>query len=137
MSKTYAIGLISALAAATSSSSAFSDDSSSYSPFSFLTNQSGKAHPPPNAPSSQPSMAGDKPPPPPPPPKVRNDNPRTSSAGFDPEALERGAEALRKISKSPNSKEVWIWDVLEMGSVCFCVSLPGSDVFLYVWYWQY
>lgn len=109
MSKTYAIGLISALAAATSSSSAFSDDSSSYSPFSFLTNQSGKAHPPPNAPSSQPSMAGDKPPPPPPPPppKVRNDNPRTSSAGFDPEALERGAEALRKISKSPNSKEAF------------------------------
>ncbi|XP_044466599.1 ATPase family AAA domain-containing protein 3-like [Mangifera indica] len=107
MSKTYAIGLISALAAATSASSAFSDDSSSYSPFSFLTNQSSKAHPPPNAPSSQPSMAGDKPPPPPPPPKVRNDNPRTSSAGFDPEALERGAEALRKISKSPNSKEAF------------------------------
>ena len=38
--------------------------------------------------------------------RVRNDNPRTSSAGFDPEALERGAKALREISSSPNAKKV-------------------------------
>ncbi|XP_031248515.1 ATPase family AAA domain-containing protein 3-B-like [Pistacia vera] len=104
MSKTHAIGLISALAAATSTT-AFSDGPSNYSPFSFLTTQSGQSPPPPNAPPPQPSTAGDEPPPPP--PKVRNDNPRTSSAGFDPEALERGAEALRKINKSPNSKEAF------------------------------
>ena len=38
--------------------------------------------------------------------RVRNDNPRTSSAGFDPEALEKGAEALREISSSSNAKKV-------------------------------
>ncbi|KAL4341038.1 hypothetical protein GQ457_08G006140 [Hibiscus cannabinus] len=39
--------------------------------------------------------------------RVRNDNPRTSSAGFDPEALERGAKALREISSSSNSKKAF------------------------------
>ncbi|URD95506.1 hypothetical protein MUK42_30522 [Musa troglodytarum] len=33
--------------------------------------------------------------------RVRNDNPRTTAAGFDPEALERGAKALREINSSP------------------------------------
>lgn len=42
-------------------------------------------------------------PPPPPPPRVRNDHPRTSSAGFDPEALERGVKALKKITNSPST----------------------------------
>lgn len=40
------------------------------------------------------------------PPRVRNDNPRTTSAGFDPEALERGAKALREISNSSHAKKV-------------------------------
>lgn len=40
------------------------------------------------------------------PPKVRNDNPRTTSAGFDPEALERGAKALREINNSAHAKKV-------------------------------
>lgn len=40
---------------------------------------------------------------PPPPPRVRNDHPRTSSAGFDPEALERGVKALKKITNSPST----------------------------------
>lgn len=36
----------------------------------------------------------------------RNDNPRTTSAGFDPEALERGAKALREIASSSQAKKV-------------------------------
>ncbi|CAN4085555.1 unnamed protein product [Withania somnifera] len=40
-------------------------------------------------------------------PKVRNDNPRTTSAGFDPEALERGAKALRQINSSKSAKQVF------------------------------
>jgi len=40
------------------------------------------------------------------PPKVRNDHPRTTSAGFDPEALERGVKALKEISTSPHGKKV-------------------------------
>ena len=40
---------------------------------------------------------------------VRNDNPRTTAAGFDPEALERGAKALREINASQYAKKVrWI-----------------------------
>ncbi|KMZ65624.1 putative AAA family ATPase [Zostera marina] len=39
--------------------------------------------------------------------KKKNDNPRTSAAGFDPEALERGAKALREISQSSNAKKVF------------------------------
>ncbi|KAG5533987.1 hypothetical protein RHGRI_027993 [Rhododendron griersonianum] len=42
-----------------------------------------------------------------PPPRVRNDNPRTTSAGFDPEALERGAKALREINDSSHAKKVF------------------------------
>ncbi|KAF3321537.1 ATPase family AAA domain-containing protein 3-like protein [Carex littledalei] len=40
-------------------------------------------------------------------PKVRNDNPRTTAAGFDPEALERGAKALREINNSSQAKKVF------------------------------
>ncbi|KAJ8631954.1 hypothetical protein MRB53_025290 [Persea americana] len=40
-------------------------------------------------------------------PRPRNDNPRTTAAGFDPEALERGVEALKVISKSPQAKKVF------------------------------
>ncbi|KAH7659056.1 ATPase family AAA domain-containing protein 3A/B protein [Dioscorea alata] len=40
-------------------------------------------------------------------PRVRNDNPRTTAAGFDPEALVRGAEAVREIDKSHNAKKVF------------------------------
>ncbi|CAH2072561.1 unnamed protein product [Thlaspi arvense] len=41
------------------------------------------------------------------PPRIRNDNPRTSSAGFDPEALERGAKALKGINNSAHAKKVF------------------------------
>ncbi|CAL9099234.1 unnamed protein product [Musa acuminata var. zebrina] len=39
--------------------------------------------------------------------RVRNDNPRTTAAGFDPEALERGARALREINSSSQAKKVF------------------------------
>ncbi|KAL1822361.1 hypothetical protein ACET3Z_009139 [Daucus carota] len=39
--------------------------------------------------------------------RVRNDQPRTTSAGFDPEALERGAKALKEINKSSHAKQVF------------------------------
>ncbi|ERN00828.1 hypothetical protein AMTR_s00103p00061650 [Amborella trichopoda] len=38
--------------------------------------------------------------------RVRNNYPRTTAAGFDPEALERGAAALREIEKSRLASEV-------------------------------
>lgn len=56
---------------------------------------------------------------------VRNDNPRTSSSGFDPEALERGAKALREISASSNAKKV---------SLCFPIFIcnyVSVDFFLF------
>eukprot|EP00268_Persea_americana_P054936 TRINITY_DN6342_c0_g2_i3.p1 TRINITY_DN6342_c0_g2~~TRINITY_DN6342_c0_g2_i3.p1 ORF type:complete len:636 (+),score=142.08 TRINITY_DN6342_c0_g2_i3:158-2065(+) len=40
-------------------------------------------------------------------PRPRNDNPRTTAAGFDPEALERGVIALKEINKSPNVKKLF------------------------------
>lgn len=39
--------------------------------------------------------------------RVRNDNPRTTATGFDPEALERGAKAIREIEKSSQAKKVF------------------------------
>lgn len=91
MAKTYAAGLLSAIAAASTfyhnnhNNNAFADG--------FIPSSSS---PSPNAPP-QPS---------PPPPKARNDQPRTTSAGFDPEALERGVKALKEISASPHGKKV-------------------------------
>ena len=38
--------------------------------------------------------------------RPRNDLPRTTAAGFDPEALERGARALREINSSNQPKKV-------------------------------
>ncbi|BAF09735.1 uncharacterized protein [Oryza sativa Japonica Group] len=62
-----------------------------------------------------PPPAAQPPPPTPPAPapaaeekrKVRNDHPRTSAAGFDPEALERGAAMLKQIENSPHGKKVF------------------------------
>lgn len=91
MAKTYAAGLLSAIAAA----STFSHNNHNNNAFAdgFIPSSSS---PSPNAPP-QPS---------PPPPKARNDQPRTTSAGFDPEALERGVKALKEISASPHGKKV-------------------------------
>ena len=48
---------------------------------------------------------------------AKNGNSRTTAAGFDPEALERGAKALRELNASPYAKRVscnfWI--------VCWCL----------------
>ena len=38
--------------------------------------------------------------------RMRNDNLRTTAVGFDPEALERDAKALREISSTQNAKKV-------------------------------
>lgn len=68
------------------------------------------------SPSAPPASDSARPGPPPPRPaeapleeasRVRNDNPRTSAAGFDPEALERGAKALREINSSSQAKKVF------------------------------
>ncbi|KAG4973574.1 hypothetical protein JHK87_030395 [Glycine soja] len=88
MAKTYAAGLLSAIAAATAAASL--NQNNAYADGIL----------PPNPSEIEPSPAA-------PPPKVRNDHPRTTSAGFDPEALERGVKALREISKSPHGKKVF------------------------------
>ncbi|KAK6289344.1 hypothetical protein POUND7_000885 [Theobroma cacao] len=118
MAKTYAMGLISALAAASASSSllsqtnnniAFADGPFNFPLFSSPSPSSGSPQSSSGQLQSQPSVSpastadkeasGSV--------RVRNDNPRTSSAGFDPEALERGAKALREISSSPNAKKAF------------------------------
>ncbi|KAL3653795.1 hypothetical protein CASFOL_003476 [Castilleja foliolosa] len=58
----------------------------------------------------QASPAPDKPPPAQPAEpqaQTRNDTPRTTSAGFDPVALERGAKALKEITNSSYAKKVF------------------------------
>ncbi|KAA3468528.1 ATPase family AAA domain-containing protein 3-B [Gossypium australe] len=121
MAKTCAMGLISALAAASASSSllsqtnqnvAFADGPFNFPLFSSSSPSSSPSGSPqsstgqlPSQPSASPASTTDKessgnv--------KARNDNPRTSSAGFDPEALERGAKALREISSSSNAKKAF------------------------------
>ncbi|GMI88756.1 ATPase family AAA Domain-containing protein 3A1, SHOT1 Binding ATPase 1 [Hibiscus trionum] len=120
MAKTYAMGLISALAAASASSSllsqtnqnvAFADGPFNIPLFSSPSPSSSSGSPQSSSgqlqsqPSAPPAVTADKeasgsv--------KARNDNPRTSSAGFDPEALERGAKALREISSSANAKKAF------------------------------
>lgn len=107
MGKTYAAGLFAALASAKfGTETAYADGGGggfSFSPFSTSSNKV------PSAPADvpQPPPAATATATPEPPPKVRNDNPRTTSAGFDPEALERGAKALREINSSKSAKQVW------------------------------
>ncbi|WCJ37005.1 AAA-type ATPase family protein [Euphorbia peplus] len=113
MAKTYAIGVISAIAASASASLSQSN-SVGYAdgPFNFnqlFSTPSSNSPPPPQNPPSGPSNpaqpgpdAADTAPKGP-----RNDNPRTTSAGFDPEALERGAKALREIASSSHAKKVF------------------------------
>ncbi|KAG8071978.1 hypothetical protein GUJ93_ZPchr0006g41143 [Zizania palustris] len=60
---------------------------------------------PPPPPQQAPSPAAEEK------PKFRNDQPRTSAAGFDPEPLERGAAMLHEIEKSPHGKKVF--DILK------------------------
>ncbi|XP_019450877.1 PREDICTED: ATPase family AAA domain-containing protein 3-B-like [Lupinus angustifolius] len=103
MAKTYTSGLVSAIAVATGLSHTNSNNINNINnnvayaadaPFNFspFSNVPEPSHPEPS---------------PPEPPKVRNDHPRTTSAGFDPQALERGVKALKDISNSPHAKKVF------------------------------
>ncbi|KAK9914698.1 hypothetical protein M0R45_038460 [Rubus argutus] len=112
MARTYALGLITAAAASASASlstpkCAYADGPFSFSPFSSPSpSPSPNAPQPPSpvqsAPSKSPADAE-----PPPPPKVRNDYPRTTSAGFDPDPLERGAKYAKDISNSKDAKKIF------------------------------
>ncbi|KAF3599251.1 hypothetical protein F2Q69_00039279 [Brassica cretica] len=94
MAQKCAIGLITAVAASVSLSQ--SKVAAADGPFTFPA-----ANPQQQAASSPPSTAGEESSAP---PRARNDNPRTSSGGFDPEALERGAKALKEINNSSYAK---------------------------------
>ncbi|GFZ15970.1 AAA-type ATPase family protein [Actinidia rufa] len=101
MARVYGVGLIGALAsAALGADQAYADGPFNFSPFS-------SSSPTPPQASSESSPTPQASPANPEPPRVRNDNPRTTSAGFDPEALERGVKALREISSSPHGKKVF------------------------------
>ncbi|WZZ30818.1 hypothetical protein YC2023_014219 [Brassica napus] len=103
MAQKCAIGLISALAASASlsKSNVASADGPplTFSAFSAspTPQQQGSTTPP--APGSGEESDA--------PPRIRNDNPRTTSAGFDPEALERGAKTVKGINNSAHAKKVF------------------------------
>nr|VDD47497.1 unnamed protein product [Brassica oleracea] len=86
MAQKCAIGFISAIAAASSS-------------FSKSKVAAADGPPPQHQAASDPDSSA--------PPRARNDNPRTSSGGFDPEALERGAKALKEINSSSYAKQIF------------------------------
>ncbi|KAJ0232644.1 AAA domain-containing protein [Hirschfeldia incana] len=109
MAQKCALGLISALAASASlskSNIASADGPLDFSGFSTSPptpqqqQQGGSTATPPGSgkESSEESNA---------PPRIRNDNPRTTSAGFDPAALERGAKTLKGINNSAHAKKVF------------------------------
>ncbi|XAR71533.1 hypothetical protein NMG60_11017861 [Bertholletia excelsa] len=99
MARACGAGLISALAsAALGVDHAYADGPFNFSPFSSAAPAQAPSEPPPVAQAPAPN---------PEPPRVRNENPRTTSAGFDPEALERGAKALREINSSSHAKKVF------------------------------
>lgn len=105
-----AISLISALAASASLSKGnfaaadgpFTFSGFSTSPAASNPQQQGSLPPAPGS-QKEPTAAGEESDAP---PRIRNDNPRTTSAGFDPEALERGAKALKGINNSAHAKKV-------------------------------
>ncbi|KAL0382517.1 UNVERIFIED_CONTAM: hypothetical protein Scaly_0539000 [Sesamum calycinum] len=102
MSKSCASGILAALAyAGFSADHAYADGPFNFSPFSSSSSAAStpqQTASEPAKPPAQPSAAE--------PTRVRNDNPRTTSAGFDPEALERGVKALREITSSSHAKKV-------------------------------
>ncbi|KAG9454420.1 hypothetical protein H6P81_007324 [Aristolochia fimbriata] len=116
MAKLRAVGLVSAMAsAALAADRAYADGPFKFFPFSTSPSSPdpaqtspvpGQPFPLPNQ-STQPTQAS--PQAPQEEKKPRNDNPfpRTSAAGFDPEALERGVVALREINKAPNSSKAF------------------------------
>uniref|UniRef100_A0A1J3GGG6 ATPase family AAA domain-containing protein 3-B n=1 Tax=Noccaea caerulescens TaxID=107243 RepID=A0A1J3GGG6_NOCCA len=111
MAQKCAISLISALAASASLSKGnfaaadgpFTFSGFSTSPAASNPQQQGSLPPAPGS-QKEPTAAGEESDAP---PRIRNDNPRTTSAGFDPEALERGAKALKGINNSAHAKKVF------------------------------
>ncbi|XP_068634958.1 uncharacterized protein [Aristolochia californica] len=120
MGKLRAVGLVSAMASATlAADRAYADGPfkffpSSTSPSSSTSPDPGKTSPLPGQPFPLPNQPTQ---PSPQAPqtgakqerKSWNDNPlpRTTAAGFDPEALERGVELLKEIDASPNPDKVY------------------------------
>ncbi|KAF3536219.1 hypothetical protein F2Q69_00018920 [Brassica cretica] len=105
MARKCAIGLISALAASASLSKSNVASADGPPPLTFSAfsasptpQQQGGSTTPPAPGSGEESDA---------PPRIRNDNPRTTSAGFDPEALERGAKTVKGINNSAHAKKVF------------------------------
>ncbi|KAL3630804.1 hypothetical protein CASFOL_023788 [Castilleja foliolosa] len=102
MTKHCASAVLAAVAYATSGvDHAYADGP--FSKFSTFPNSSPAVAPqvsqdPANTPPAQPAE---------PQAQTRNDNPRTTSAGFDPVALERGAKALKEITNSSYAKKVF------------------------------
>lgn len=102
-------GLLSAIASATLSvEHVYADGPFNFSPFSSSPSPSvptvtPRAHSLSSPAADKPAENAEQA------PRVRNDNPRTTSAGFDPEALERGAKALREINSSSHAKKVFIF----------------------------
>ncbi|GER33473.1 AAA-type ATPase family protein [Striga asiatica] len=99
MARMCASGILAAVAcAAAGVDRAYADGPLNFSPFSNSAPAASQAAPEPPAkpPPAQPAES-----------RARNDTPRTTSAGFDPEALERGAKALREISGSSHAKKVF------------------------------
>ncbi|XP_042058062.1 ATPase family AAA domain-containing protein 3-B-like [Salvia splendens] len=96
MAKNLASGVLAAIVhAAFGAEHSYADGSFKFSPFSSS----------PSAP--EPAAEPTKPPDQPAERRHRNDNPRTTSSGFDPEALERGAKALKEITSSSHAKKVF------------------------------
>lgn len=102
MAKHCASGILAAVTYATFGvDQAYADGPFRFSPFSSSSAapEAQKSAPEPAQPPAQPAE-----------PRPRNDNPRTTSSGFDPEALERGAKALKEITSSSHAKKVLrIW----------------------------
>ncbi|GLT87237.1 hypothetical protein SLE2022_053310 [Rubroshorea leprosula] len=106
MAKTYAIGIISAALAASSVSQsklALADGPFNFSAFATASQpSSGQSQSSNSLPSTASADKGSSVS-----VKARNDNPRTTSAGFDPEPLERGAKAADEINRSGQAKKVF------------------------------
>ncbi|XP_051136818.1 uncharacterized protein LOC127255359 isoform X1 [Andrographis paniculata] len=104
MAKNCASGILAYVAyAALGVDHAHADGPFNFSPFTNSPPAASRDPPPAPEPSKPPPSQPAEPEA----PRVRNDNPRTTSAGFDPEALERGAKALREINSSSHAKKVF------------------------------
>lgn len=134
MAQKCAIGLISALAASASlaqSKVAAADGPFTFSGFSTSSpsvnpHKQQAASPPPSETQKPPSTTGKESSAP---PRARNDNPRTSSGGFDPEALERGAKALKEINNSSYAKKVLkLFCSFSLRSYEFCVLIFSETI---------